>query len=390
MTAFLQAIIGRLPIGWLQLSYSKTRLVAAIAGVSFANILVFVQLGLLGSMNASIIKSYNVFNADIMISASDANTMTEGGNVARQWMFQALSFEEVTAAAPLFVGIVNWSSPTGDTALQTFGVDPIRDTFLSPAIAKLATNLTLLNTAILDRKARGLSPEIAAGIRPHSPYRFEAFGRTLTVTQTFKGGAGFAADGYMFVSDQTFLQLFGKRKAGAPNHILLKIAPTASVDVVLEKLKAVLPVSQLRIRSFKDAAKEDQKYQMTQKPVGLIFGFGVIIGVLVGIVIVYQVLSTDVADHLSEYATFKAMGYGQSFFLSVVFEEAIILAVLGFGPGLLISMGIYKFLAAMTFLPLQMNLATASMVFFGTLAACSISGAIATRRLVGADPADLF
>ncbi|MEE9314983.1 MAG: FtsX-like permease family protein [Rhizobiaceae bacterium] len=390
MTAFLQSIMGRLPIGWLQLSYSKTRLAAAIAGVSFANILVFVQLGLLGSMNASIIKSYNVFDADIMISATDANTMTEGGNVARQWMFQALSFDEVISGAPLFVGIAMWSSPTGDTALQTFGVDPIRVDFLAPSIAKTVTNLTLLDTAVMDRKARGLTPEVAAGIRPHSPYRFETAGRTLTVTQTFEGGAGFAADGYMFVSDQTFLRLFGKRKSGAPNHILLKVAPNASVAEVVTKLKTVLPVDQLRIRSFMDAAREDQKYQMTQKPVGLIFGFGVVIGVLVGIVIVYQVLSTDVADHLSEYATFKAMGYGQSFFLSVVFEEAIILAVLGFGPGILISMAMYKFLAAMTFLPLQMTIATALMVFFGTLAACSISGAIATRRLVGADPADLF
>ena len=79
--------------------------------------------------------------------------------------------------------------------------------------------------------------------------------------------------------------------------------------------------------------EEDLRYQQTRRPTGIIFGFGVLIGVLVGLVIVYQVLSTDVADHLREYATFKAMGYGPGFFLGVVFEEALILGIMGFMPG---------------------------------------------------------
>jgi putative ABC transport system permease protein len=112
--------------------------------------------------------------------------------------------------------------------------------------------------------------------------------------------------------------------------------------------------------------------------------------VLVGIVIVYQILSTDVADHLKEYATFKAIGYKQAFFLGIVFEEALILAVLGFIPGTLAAMGIYKLLALKSGLPVGLTLGRALLVFIGTIVACSISGAIATRRLSQADPADLF
>ncbi|MEO0363146.1 MAG: FtsX-like permease family protein, partial [Pseudomonadota bacterium] len=128
----------------------------------------------------------------------------------------------------------------------------------------------------------------------------------------------------------------------------------------------------------------------TERPTGVIFGFGVVIGVLVGVVIVYQVLATDVADHLAEYATFKAIGYPHRFFLGVVFEEAVILAVLGFAPGFLISIGLYALLGGVTGLPVEMNAARALAVFFGAIAACALSGAIATRRLKGADPADLF
>jgi putative ABC transport system permease protein len=134
----------------------------------------------------------------------------------------------------------------------------------------------------------------------------------------------------------------------------------------------------------------DLAFMSSERPTGIIFGFGVFMGILVGLVIVYQVLSTDVADHLREYATFKAMGYGQPFFLGIIFEEAIVLAIFGFIPGFVVSLGLYAGLVAVTGLPITMDPTRAVLVFAGTLIACTISGAIATRRLTNADPADLF
>ena len=116
------------------------------------------------------------------------------------------------------------------------------------------------------------------------------------------------------------------------------------------------------------------KWVIMLAPLAFIFGFGVFMGILVGLVIVYQVLSTDVADHLREYATFKAMGYDHPFFLGVVFEEALVLAFFGFIPGFIASLGLYSALVTVTGLPVIMEPSTAILVFFGTLAACSISG----------------
>jgi putative ABC transport system permease protein len=146
----------------------------------------------------------------------------------------------------------------------------------------------------------------------------------------------------------------------------------------------------VRIRAYAEAAQEDLRYQQTQRPTGVIFGFGVLIGVLVGLVIVYQVLSADVADHLREYATFKAMGYGSRFFFSIVVEEALILGILGFLPGLAVGSAILTIMGKVTTLPLAMTPAMAVMVFAGTVVFSVLSGAIATRRLAAADPADLF
>ena len=91
MSRLLQALFGRLPIGWLQLTHNRTRFAAALAGVAFANVLVFVQLGIMNSMGAATLRPYDFFQADIMISAGDANSLTDGGNVARQWMLQAMA-----------------------------------------------------------------------------------------------------------------------------------------------------------------------------------------------------------------------------------------------------------------------------------------------------------
>ena len=212
----------------------------------------------------------------------------------------------------------------------------------------------------------------------------------MSARGTISVGGGFSADGALIASDQTFLRLFPKRGSASPDHILVSVREGQSVDQAIADLKELIPAETAKVRSLQAAAAEDQAYQTTERPTGLIFGFGVIMGVIVGIVIVYQVLSTDVADHLREYATFKAMGYPQSFFLGIVFEEAVILGVLGFVPGFLISLGIYNLLTNLTGLPLEMGVETAFIVFAGTVAACTMSGAIATRRLASADPADLF
>ena len=389
MTALLQRLLGRLPVGWLQLTHSRGRLAAAIAGVAFANVLVLVQLGLAGALNGTIVQSYAFFEADILISAGDGNTMTDGSNVARAHLWRALADPEVVDGKALYVGTVTWSRESGDTPLQTFGIDPLASGFVTPDLAPILPTLAVADRAAIDRTTRRLEAELVANLSEAAPLRFEVVERTLSVTSAFTGGVGFTADGYMLVSDQTFLSLFPRRSSGAPNHILLRIVPGADPAQVAARLQDRLGTD-LRVRTMEAAIVADQLYQGTQRPTGIIFGFGVVIGVLVGLVIVYQVLSTDVADHLREYATFKAVGYPHRYFIGVILEEALILASLGFVPGILIASGLYLALHAATGLPLEMTPETAVAVLLGAMAACALSGILATRRLAAADPADLF
>jgi len=105
---------------------------------------------------------------------------------------------------------------------------------------------------------------------------------------------------------------------------------------------------------------------------------------------VYQILYTDVSDHLQEYATLKAMGYRNTYLSFIVIQEALILSVLGFMPGLAISQGVYVISARATLLPLAMTLPRVAMVYALTVSMCIFSGLMAIRKLRSADPAEVF
>jgi len=387
VTEFLSRLIGRLPIGWLQLIHNRVRLAAALAGVAFANILVLMQLGFLGALISSIRLPYDQFDADLMVSAPDMNTLQDSSPLPRQRMFEILTVQGVRSASPLYLGKFDWRQEDNTfRTLTVIGVDPVTRTFKNPEIEAARDELKISDVALIDRKTRNVERRVFENL----PLSFEARGRTLSVVDAFNIGGGFTDDGYLIVSDQTFLKLYPQRVSGAPNHILVKLEPDVDPSVVISRLQAVLPAYDSTVQTIDAAIARDQKFQSTQKPVGLVFGFGAAIGVLVGIIIVYQVLSTDVADHIREYATFKAMGYAPAFFLGVIVEEALILAILGFIPGVTLSLALYKLVAIATDLPMEMTLSRAVTVMFGTIVACTLSGVIATRRVAKANPADLF
>ncbi|QFT82014.1 FtsX-like permease family protein [Roseovarius sp. THAF27] len=391
MTRLLALLLGRLPIGWLQLTHNRGRMTAALAGVAFANVLVLVQLGILGALNGTVAVGYAPFRSDIFISSSDANTLTDGSALSRRVMYQALADRDISAAAPLYLGNVDWTRHDGSIATMiVYGLPVEAQRFAGDLVRNDLPTLSVPDTVLIDRSTRGADTEALALVSPATPLRFEVNGRTMSATESFELGGSFTADGSLIVSDQTFLRMFPSRIAGTPSHILVDVIPGADIAQVVENLRERLAAEPIHVRSIVTAMAEDLNYQTTQRPTGVIFGFSVAMAVVIGLVIVYQVLSTDVADHLAEYATFKAMGFPHSFFLGIVLEESVILGALGFLPGLATATGLYQVVTSLTGLPITMTGTRALMVFVGTIVACAASGALAARRLQTADPAELF
>ena len=392
MTALLTRLLGRLPVGYLQLTHHPGRLLAALAGVAFANVLVFVQLGLAASMGESVAVPYRLFQQDLLlVSPAETEALSDAATLPRQRMYQALAHPDVRGGTAVYMARSTWlSDHEASSSIQFFGLAPQDGAFFHTELADSLLSLTLSDTALVDLLTRFVDMRSFARASAGAPVPFEIQKRQLGAIGTVSIGGGFGGDGVFIVSDQTFFRLFPARSSATPSHLLLSLAPAANAARVAAELTRLYPPDTVQIRPMATAIAHEQRYQLTERPTGMIFAFGVAIGVIVGIVIAYQVLSADVADHIREYATFKAMGYRQAFFVGLILEEAIILAAIGFWPGLAFSQLFYELLAHLTNIQIFMTPQRALAVFIGTIVACSISGVLAMRKLAAADPADLF
>ncbi len=391
MTSLLTRLLGRLPIGWLQLQHNKTRLIAAVGGVTFANILIFMQLGFMGALFESSVKLHRKWNADIVIASFDFRSLREANSLPRARMLQALAADGVAYATPVYVSPMTWTDPeTGDTtSFRVMGVETEQPVFLDETVQSQLHLLSQSDTALLDRASREINPNVVRAVETGA-HRVEFGGRQVDVVGLFAIGASFSDDGTLIVSTQTFLRIFPQRSSATPTLVFVRCEPGSDIPQVTHDINAAFPEKDARAWTKDDFIQAEQDYQRSQTPIGFVFSFGVVIGLIVGLVIVYQVLTTDVQDHLAEYATFKAIGYSQRYFLSVIIEEAVSLAVLGFVPGLGISLLLYQMVANVTALPMSMPWTRPLLVSGATLVMCMISGALATRRLANANPADLF
>jgi putative ABC transport system permease protein len=391
MINLVRQLQRRTPLGWLQLSHDKGRLCVAIAGIAFADILMFMQLGFMNALYDSNTRVDRAMLADIIIHSPKALNLQNLSTFSRRRLLQAMDIPGVQTASGLYINSLTWKNPQTrlSATVQILGFDPDVPAFNLPAVNQQLAKIKLPDVVLLDRGARGKYAEVIAKVDRGESVTTEVDNRTLTIGGLFQLGASFGADASLMTSDQTFLRLFPRRNAASVSLGLVRLKPGYDSQQVAAALKSHLP-EDVRVLTAQEFVRFEEDYWRSASPVGFIFGLGTVMAFVVGVVIVYQVLSTDVNAHLKEYATFKAMGYSNAYLLGVVFEEAIILAVMGFMPGVVLPNILYALASKATALPIYMTLSRAILVLILTVVMCMLSGAIATRKLQAADPADMF
>jgi putative ABC transport system permease protein len=391
MLNVLAAIQRRTPLGWLQLSHEKGRLLVAIAGVAFADILMLMQLGFQDALFQSAVRLHETMNADIVVLNPQTRNLMNAATFPRRRLFQALDVPGVQSADALYTSMVIWRHPITrkESSMLMLGFNPSRQLFDRPDMNQQLNRLTMPNVLLFDQKTRGDYKEAIAQFQKTQKLSTEIEHHELTIRGLIEVGSSFGADGSLIASDQTYLRLFPRKAANSLNFGLIRLKPGADLEQTQAQLKQHLPNDVIVLTKAEFLAFE-QNYWSSNTPIGFIFRLGVIMGFTVGVIIVYQVLSTDVNAHMGEYATFKAMGYDNRYLLIIIFEEAIILAILGFIPGIAVSAGLYQLTRNATNLPIAMSIARGIAVLILTGVMCVLSGAIATRKLQSADPADIF
>ncbi|MBE9099227.1 ABC transporter permease DevC [Vacuolonema iberomarrocanum] len=391
MLGFIQTLKQRTPLGLLQLKHDRMRLLTAIAGITFADVLIFMQLGFSDALLRTNTQYPRNLQADLVIISTQAKNFGQLRTFTRRRLYQAQDVPGVADADALYIGSADWRNPQTreETSMLILGQNPERPALNLPEVNQQLEAIRQPDTVVFDQASRGDYSTMIEQVNQGEFVTTEIGLRTVTVAGLFTVGASFADDGALITSDQNFLRLFPRRDAGTVSLGLIHLEPGYDPEQVQADLAERLPDDVLVLTHEGYIDFELAEIQ-SNSPVGFVFSLGTAMGFIVGTVIVYQVLSTDVNSHLAEYATFKAMGYRNSYLLGIIFEEALILTLFGFMPGMAISIVAYQLTEAATALPMLMPFSRTVIVFLLTLVMCTFSGAIATRRLQAADPADIF
>lgn len=390
------------PLAWAQLSHQKMRLAVAITGVSFANILMFTMMGLESLISEGSTTLHENLRGDLFLVSSFSRSLRMVVPFPRAYLIQADAVDGVAIAAPLYISSANWTNPAqleqgadSEASEDVFGnqvrviaFNPQQPVLDSPEIDRQLDSLNGTSTVLYDRLSQPDLGDIPARLTSSGDVATLMAGRRIHVVGLFSLGSTVAEKGTVVMSDWNYTQWFGPGTLKQVTLGVLTLEPGHDPATVQAQLQVHLP-DNIKVLTLAELITRE-KQAVASDPVGIIFRFGGMVGFVVGIVIVYQVLYTDISDHLPEYATLKAMGYSDGALLRVVLLEAGLLAILGFLPGYLTSLGLYQVLTTLTRIPLVMRGAVALQVFVLTLVMCNASGAIAMRRLRSADPADVF
>ena len=381
----------RIPLASLMLIRQPVRLAVALAGISFAGILMFMQLGFRDGLFDASVTVHRLFDADIVLISPRSTSSVSMAGFPRRRLIQAMAAPEVKGITPVHWNLLLWRNPEtlGTRSILALGFEPGHPLFTDPTLAAKAKLLTQKGRVLFDEKSRAEFGPVAKWFREGRTVESEIAGKRVRVAGLIGLGASFGADGNLLTSSETFLDLIPNTPSGSIEVGLVRLKPGSDADQVAQHLQSQLPddVTVLTKQGFIDF---EQNYWRTSTSIGFIFTLGAAMGFVVGCVIVYQVLYSDVSDHLPEYATLMAMGYKLNSLLGVVVREGLLLALFGYLPAYAAGQGLYLLVRNATQLPVAMNTVRAVSVFSMILIMCMLSAGLAMRRLVDADPAEIF
>src|SRR5262245_32913950 len=375
----------RTELWWRNLVDRKARLLLRVAAVTFPIVLIFVQLGFYDAVLSTATVIQESLHADLFLVSSSYINISRAGTFPRARLYQAASVTGVDRVAPLYVGHRAYQNPTTLTRheLLVFGIDPDERTFRMQEVSDRLRALTIPDTVLTDRNSRPeVGPQQTGTTTQVERKRVEIIGQ-------YTIGTGFAALGDLIATDQTFSRIFDGRTLERISVGLVQTRPGSDVRAIAADLRALLPAD-IRTLTRDEMNDLEEDFWLRTTSIGPIFGLGTAVAFAVGFLVLYQVLSSDIARQLSEYATLKALGYHDRALSAIVVQQGFAIAVASYAPALLLSLWIYRVTRSATLLPMGMTFARVAGVLILTLAMSAASGWLALRKLRAADPVDLF
>ena len=371
---------------WRQLSHSRVRMMVAVSGVVVAVMLMLVQLGFMEAAYASSLGVPRRITADIVLI-----TMSRPIPFPRVQFVRVSGQPDVERMQALSIGTAKLRNPWTkvEHPILVFGLEPTDSLINLAGFNNQSVELREPDVIVFDSSSRPVFGPIAKSVADGNAIEVELNRRKVRVIATTRVGIAIGVDGNLFTTDTNFQRIFPERIYGAIDLGLVKLRPGADAARACREIQQIVGNDVLAM-THADFLVFEAHFLRDNAPIDFIFGLGAAIGLFVGFVIVYQILYTDVSNHLPQYATLKAIGFTDFYLLRLVLIEALLLAVIGFLPGTALSLAIYRVASNATSLPLEMTAARLLFVLSLTVGMCATAAAIAIRRLRAADPADVF
>jgi len=377
-------------VAWRQLSSNGWRLLAAAAGVAFAAVLMLVQNGLLEALFTSVTRLYVSARADLVLVSPLYQSQLATGSFPRRRLYQALAVAGVRKVVPLYLGDATWRNPLTrgrrDISLVAFRPQP--GLFNLPGVDEGMPSILFSDSVLFDRGSRpeyGPVPELLASHHVET----EIGGKHNTVRGLFFLGASFASDGTVLTSDMNFFRIEPGQRSDQVSLGFVFLDQKAPMEKARSQIRALVG-NDARVLTRQELVDLEKAFWNDSLPIGFVLNMNMLLGMIIGTVIVYQILYTAVLDSLSEYATLKALGYWDTYLYQVVVSQALILSLLGFLPGYGASLFVYAVTRRLALLPIHMTALRAAEVYGLTVLMCAVGGMLATRKLRSADPAEIF
>lgn len=379
-----------IPLAWLQLASESKRFAVALAGNTFAVAMMLFQMGLQTALYKQVVGPLLLLDGQVMIVGSHYEYFGVGRGFANVRLHQALANPDVVEANSIKLGCASFKSVGDGRERDIFLIafDPSRKVFLSKDICEQQNLLKNHGTVLFDSLSRSQYGDVGRLFESGGKVRTEIAGEKSDIVGLIEIGPTFAADGNVLMSLAT-LEKFWHSPSGVSDVGVLKLREGANPDEVAESLKKIFPQS-VKVMTKDEFVKSEKAYWGKRTPIGFVIGASMAVAIFVGAVIVYQILYTDVSDHIPEYATLKAIGFADSFFVGIIVQESFILSFLGFIPGALLAELLYIMTREIAGMPTYMSLDSLLIVFGLSLSMCVFAGLLATRKLRKANPADIF
>ena len=390
-----------IPVAWLQLIHQRVRFIGTLAGVSFVVVLLFMQIGLREALFDSSIQVHESLQGDLFLISPQYKSITSQQSFLRERLYQTLGHSAVESVSPLYVQFGKLKNfQTGQKApIFVFGIDPGSQTFKLPEVNQNLDQLKLADRALFDLGSRIEFGPIADTFKRKgevnieiSPYNEIYKARKLEVRGLFKIGTSFGVDGNLIINDSTFLNIFTERGKDKIDIGLINLKPNSNVKEVQSDLisNVFSGNKDFRVLTLDEFTKMEKAYWDLRTPAGFAFKVMVTMGFIIGTGIVYQILYSNISTHLIEFATLKAIGHTSQYLLGIVFQQALMLSILGYIPGIIISFGVYDLTREATKLPIVMTIDRVGFVLGSVVLMCLVSAFIAMDKLRSVDPADIF